>query len=176
MVILIANDQHDSCQSLAEHLAGHGNDQVSATETMADIEESVGTIEVLDVLLFSTGFASGRGKELRDRLRLQFRGLQTVNLPTPQGGMVPSEKVTAWQGMFRSGLPHGRRTRRTLTKRCRFFARATFARPQGRLSPLHGSLKARTILSQISVSEPSPASQHKSTARFACFNSNGPYL
>jgi formylglycine-generating enzyme required for sulfatase activity len=96
MVILIASDQHAVCQTLADHLAAGGMHRIYSAETMADLEEAVGSLEELDVLLFSAGLAGGRGKDVRDQLRAQFPGLQAVNIATEDGGTVPPEQVSAW--------------------------------------------------------------------------------
>ena len=96
MVILIASEQAAAGQALAEHLAGNGENQVFTAAGMADLEEAASSLEELDVLLFSAAFNGGRGKELRDALRVQFPGLQTALIGGDDGETVPAEQISEW--------------------------------------------------------------------------------
>ncbi len=96
MVILIASEQAGASQALAENLAGKGEHQVFTAAAMADLEEAAASLEELDVLLFSAAFNGGRGKELRDALRVQFPGLQTALISGDDGATVPPEQIAEW--------------------------------------------------------------------------------
>src|SRR5688500_15027488 len=96
MVLLIASENTAASHALAEHLAGQREHQIFSASGIADLEEAVASLEELEVLLFSAEFSNGRGKELRDTLRTQFPGLQTVLISDEQGQCVPPEKVAAW--------------------------------------------------------------------------------
>lgn len=102
MVILIASDQADACQALAEHLAADGKHRIYTAGTMTDLEEAAASLEELEVLLFSASFSKGRGKELRDALRAQFPGLQTGLITEEDGQTVPPQKVAEWLAEFES--------------------------------------------------------------------------
>jgi len=96
MVLLIASENAAATHALAEHLAKQGGHQIFSASGIADLEEAVTSLEELEVLLFSAEFSKGRGKELRDALRTQFPGLQTVLISDENGQCVPPEKVAEW--------------------------------------------------------------------------------
>lgn len=96
MVILIASEDAVASQSLAEHLAGPSGHQVFTATGIEDLEEAAASLEELDVLLFSAAFSKGRGKELRDALREQYPGLQTVLISNEDGESAPLESITEW--------------------------------------------------------------------------------
>jgi formylglycine-generating enzyme required for sulfatase activity len=103
MVILIASDDAGASQALAEHLAGHGSHQIFTAASMEDLEEAASSLEHLEVLLFGAAFNKGRGKELRDDLRIQFPGLQTALISSEEGVVVPAHEVAAWIAGLESG-------------------------------------------------------------------------
>ncbi len=108
MVILIASDQADVSQALADHLGGAGDHQVFTASGMTDLEEAATSREHLDVLLFSAAFNSGRGKELRDALRRQFPGLQTALITGEAGNTVTPERILEWIDTLTGKDPYSR--------------------------------------------------------------------
>ncbi len=98
MVILIASEQAEVSQVLAEHLAGAGDHQVFTASGMTDLEEAASSLEDLNVLLFSAAFNGGHGKQLRDALRVQFPGLQTALITGEAGNTVTPERILEWIG------------------------------------------------------------------------------
>lgn len=96
MVILIASEDAVATQALAEHLAGPSGHEVFTAASLEDLEEATGSLEELDVLLFSANFSRDRGKELRDALRRQYPGLQTVLISNEDGESAPLETITGW--------------------------------------------------------------------------------
>ncbi len=96
MIILIASADADASGALAEHLAGEGRHEVFTAAGIADLEEAASSLAELDVLLFGAEFSKGRGKELRDALRVQFPGLQTVLISNEDGESAPLETITGW--------------------------------------------------------------------------------
>ncbi|HWB03239.1 MAG TPA: SUMF1/EgtB/PvdO family nonheme iron enzyme [Verrucomicrobiales bacterium] len=96
MVILIASDDAGSSRSLAEILAGHGPHQIFTAAKLGELEEAAESLEELEVLLFGAAFNKGRGKELRDALRVRFPGLQTALITNEEGKPVPPQEVVDW--------------------------------------------------------------------------------
>jgi len=95
MIILIASDDAVN-QALVEHLAGHSGHQVFTVTGLQELEAAAATLERLDVLLFSAPFSRGRGKELRDAMRVQFPGLHSVLITNENGECAPLETITGW--------------------------------------------------------------------------------
>lgn len=96
MVILIASEDAAAGEALAEQLAGPAERQVFTAGGLEDLAEAAASLEELDVLLFSAAFSKGRGKELRDAMREQFPGLQTVLITNEDGESAPPETIIGW--------------------------------------------------------------------------------
>lgn len=96
MVILIASENAAAAGHLAETLASLDRHLVFTASSLEDLEEAAASLEELDVLLFSNFFKAGRGKELRDTLRIQYPGLQTVLISNEEGDLVPEDELIAW--------------------------------------------------------------------------------
>lgn len=105
MVILIASENTEAAQALAEHLTAGEKHQVYTAASIADLEEAASSMEELEVLLFGIEFKSGRGKELRDTLRVQYPGLQTVLISNEDGDTVPADQIIDWLATLESDAP-----------------------------------------------------------------------
>lgn len=96
MVILIASEDAAASQALAERLAGPAERRVFTAGGLEDLEEAASTMKELDVLFFSAAFSKGRGKALREAMREQFPGLQTVLITNEDGECAPPETIISW--------------------------------------------------------------------------------
>jgi formylglycine-generating enzyme required for sulfatase activity len=96
MVLLIASENDAGSSAVADYLAAAGGHQIFTAGGMEELEEAAASLDELDVLLFSAAFSNGRGKELRDALRVQFPRLQTVLISDERGQCASPEQLAGW--------------------------------------------------------------------------------
>lgn len=96
MVILMASEDATAATGLAEHPLVQGRHDFQVVTTIEKLETAVEALEQMDALLFTAGFSEGRGRELRETLRVRFPHLQTALMTDSTGKTVPVETMTDW--------------------------------------------------------------------------------
>lgn len=91
MIVVIAMDEPEACGRLAAALAEGGRHRVLPAGNPEALERLAEELDDLDVLVFSAGFGGAGGREMRDRLRREFPGMQAV-----EAGGAAVEEVQAW--------------------------------------------------------------------------------
>ncbi|MFN7286947.1 MAG: hypothetical protein ACK5TY_01860, partial [Verrucomicrobiota bacterium] len=91
MIVVIAMDEPAACGRLAAALAEGGRHRVLPAGNPEALERLAEELDDLDVLVFSAGFGGQGGREMRDRLRREFPGMQAV-----EAGGAAVEEVKAW--------------------------------------------------------------------------------
>jgi len=91
MIVVIAMDEPAAGGRLAAALAESGRHRVLPAGNPEALERLAEELDDLDVLVFSAGFGGQGGREMRDRLRREFPGMQAV-----EAGGVAVEEVQAW--------------------------------------------------------------------------------
>ncbi|MEN9284754.1 MAG: hypothetical protein RLZZ179_2247 [Verrucomicrobiota bacterium] len=91
MIVVIAMDEPAACGRLAAALGEGGRHRVLPAGNPEALERLAEELDDLDVLVFSAGFGGLGGREMRDRLRREFPGMQAV-----EAGGAAVEEVKAW--------------------------------------------------------------------------------
>lgn len=103
MIVVIAMDEPAACGRLAAALAEGGRHRVLPAGNPEALERLAEELDDLDVLVFSAGFGGQGGREMRDRLRREFPGMQAV-----EAGGASVQEVKTWLEQAEAARREGR--------------------------------------------------------------------